>query len=135
MAFIQKIYGILNFWDTYEGIATLAVIIVLLFKLFINRAATALDFKKLCISIPGEITFLVFGFHLSHLVALDNNVRNVTGIFTCLIALIIQIAIEKYSDDKLGGKLTWSTKGLIFMMYCISFYLYFNVLVGGKANG
>ena len=63
--------SILGFFSTTEGITTSLVVLVLLLRLFINRKTTKLHYKKLLISIPSEITFLVVGFLLSKAITIQ----------------------------------------------------------------
>lgn len=126
-----------SFLDTYEGNATLLVLIVLLFKLYINHTATAIDYKKMFVSIPAEITFLVLGFLLSNLISSQpNDGENwLTGILVSLVVLTLQIAAEKYIDDKMSGKLGFRRILLIVVMYIASVLLYGYALFGGGING
>lgn len=135
---IDTINAFFDFWGTYEGGATLLVILVLLFKLYINRKATLIDYKKMFVSIPSEITFLVIGFLLSDLVttASDavNGQNNYNGILIALVVLVIQIACEKDVNDKLAGKLSLGVKLIILIMYVSCIVLYIWVLRGGLSK-
>ena len=61
-----------KFLNTYvisnEGITTFLVILILLLKLYVNRKAEAIDYKKMLVSIPGEIIFLVIVFQMSYMI-------------------------------------------------------------------
>ena len=125
----------LAFWNTYEGGATLLVILVLLFKLYINRKATSIDYKKMFISIPSEITFLVVGFLLSDLATAaanaDNGKNYFNGILVALVMLVIQIAWEKDINDRLAGSLSFGVILKILIMYTSCIILYIMALSGG----
>lgn len=135
---INIINAFSDFWGTYEGGATLLVILVLLFKLYVNRKATLIDYKKMFVSIPSEITFLVVGFLLSDLVTAasdaDNGQNNYNGILIALVVLVIQIACEKEVNDKLAGKLSLGVKLMILIMYVSCIVLYIWVLRGGLSK-
>lgn len=51
--------GLIFFWSTYvtsyEGIATMLVIAIMLLKFLINQKASSLKFKKMLVSVPGEL--------------------------------------------------------------------------------
>ncbi len=133
MEAIKNIWGTFQaFWNTYEGIATIWVIIALAAKLFINNRATILDYKKMVIAIPGEITFLVLGFLLSDMISNSlNGAKNITGITVCLLVFIFQLAIERIIKDKLSSL----SHGIIFAiiaMYITSIWLYLSTILGGS---
>lgn len=121
-------------WNTYEIDATILVILVLLFKLYINRKATAIDYKRMFVSIPGEITFLVLGFLLSNMVTKisdsTSGQKNFTGILISLFVLVLQIAWEKDIDDKLSD-MDYSVILKLSIMYIASVILYLAALKGG----
>ena len=135
---INAVNAFLAFWDTYKGGATLLVILVLLFKLYINRRASAIDYKKMFVSIPSEITFLVVGFLLSDLVSASsdavNGQINFNGILVALVVLVVQIALEKDIDDKLAGRLRFGVILRILIMYVSCIVLYIWVLGGGSSK-
>lgn len=134
---LNIVQNIFAFFNSYEGNATLLVLIVLLFKLYINRKATAIDHKRMFVSIPAEVTFLVLGFLLSEMVSSTNGQGDnfLTGILLSLLVLIVQIAVEKYIDDKLSGRLGVGWILLITFMYILSIILYVYALFGGGVNG
>ena len=136
--------SILGFFSTTEGITTSLVVLVLLLRLFINRKTTKLHYKKLLISIPSEITFLVVGFLLSKAITIQaigitvqesDTTQNIKptmgGIVLSLIILVIQYAVERCLDDKSSGKIIFGIKLLIVLMYIISIALYSFVVFGG----
>lgn len=135
---INTIKAFFAFWGTYEGGATLLVVLVLLFKLYINRRATSIDHKKMFVSIPSEITFLVVGFLLSDLVAATPNAvngqTNFNGILVALVVLVVQIAWEKDIDDKLAGRLRFGVILRILIMYASCIILYIWTLRGGLSK-
>ncbi|MDE5802331.1 MAG: hypothetical protein K2I22_05370 [Lachnospiraceae bacterium] len=128
-----------DFWDTYivsnEGITTLLVILILLLKLYVNRRAEAIDYKKMLVSIPGEIIFLVLGFQMSCMI--ENETKNnsnsvyVSGIVFSLILLVIQYALEKWTEDKLSGNVESKVKVRILIMYILAIFTYFETIYGG----
>lgn len=132
----MKFMAFLSFlWDTYltsnEGLATLFVVLALVLKLLINRKVTKLHFKKMMVSIPSEITFLVIGFLLSAMISQMNTDRIRTVMAMLVIALIIivvEYAMERYLDDKLSG--TMQRKIIIYIigMFSLSFILYYFVV-------
>lgn len=119
---------------SYEGITSLILILILLLKLYINREAKPIDYKKMIVSIPGEIMFLVLGFQISKLISNnenDTNNRYIAKIIISLILLIFQYALEKWTDDKLSGDIKFKVKIKIILMYIASIYLYINEIYGG----
>ena len=141
---LSIINSILGFFSTTEGITTSLVVLVLLLRLFINRKTTIIHFKRLLISIPSEITFLVIGFLLSKAITIhaareitegSNTVQNIKQsigwIVLSLIILVAQYAVERSLDDKISGKIKFAIKLLIVFMYTISIALYSFVVFGG----
>lgn len=133
------IHSIQMFWSTYvtssEGITTLLVILILLMKLYVNREAKPIDYKKMIVSIPGEIIFLVLGFQMSNMIngkstATGNN-EYVAAIVGSLILLIVQYALEKWTDNKLSGNVELKVKISVGIMYIISMCIYINEIYGG----
>ena len=121
-----------SFWSTYEGIATIWVIIALAAKLFVNNRATSLDYKKMIIAIPGETTFLVLGFLLSDMISNSlNETKNITGITVCVLVFIFQLAVERIIIDKLSDINFGIVIGII-AMYIISILLYLNAIFWGS---
>lgn len=125
-------------WITYilsdQGLPTLLVILTIALKLLINRQVTMLHLKKMLVSFPGELTFLVLGFLLSSMISeskTSNNRSNMALIVVALIALIIQYAIERYLDDKLSGRVKFGRLIGILLMYVMSICLYVKVVFGG----
>lgn len=122
------------FGNTYEVDATILVILVLSFKLYINNTATAIDYKRTFVSIPGEITILVIGFLLSDMITNESDTstgqRLFTGILISLLVLVIQIAWEKDICNKLTN-LGRNSKWKILVMYAVSVALYLIALKGG----
>lgn len=134
--------NIINFFSTLEGITTALIVLVLLLKLYINRKTTSLHHKKLFISIPSEITFLVVGFLLSKAITIQTTSttlrktdttpnKTIGGIVVSLIILVVQYAFERWLDDKISGKVNIGLKALIGLMYIISIVLYIVVVFGG----
>lgn len=117
----------------YEIIATLLVVLVLLLKLFINNKATSIDVKKILVSIPGEITFLVLGFLMSDMISNASVVANecLIEIIIALILLVSHYAFERYVSDKLSGTIRWKIKIGIILMYLFSFAFYGFTVYGG----
>ena len=119
---------------SYEGIATLLLILVISLKLFINRSITDLHLKKTFVSIPSEITFLLIGFLMSAIVA-DTRQENLkllmVNVLVALIVLVIQYALERWLDDKLSGKIKWNIWICIGFMYTVSIILYKIIVFGG----
>lgn len=69
---VEKIKSLADIYIvSYEGIATLAIILIMLLKLFINRSVGKLQFKKMMLGIPSEITFLLIGFLLPAMISKD----------------------------------------------------------------
>lgn len=127
-----------NFVNTYitsyESIATLLIILVMILKLTINRKITDIHFKKTVISIPSEITFLLIGFLISALVGLKDKTKLNTLVayfIILLIVLVTQYALERWLDDKLGGILKWNILLCICIMYCVSVLFYIIIVFGG----
>lgn len=122
---------------SYEGVATLLIILVILLKLFINRNVTKLHLKKTVVSIPSEITFLLIGFLMSAIVA-DTKQNNLellmVHVLWALIVLVIQYALERWLDDKLSGKIKWNIRLYICGMYVASIILYKLIVFGGIIN-
>lgn len=119
---------------SYEGVATLLVILVIFLKLFINRNVTNLQLKKMFVSIPSEITFLLIGFLMSAIVAdtkQDNLKLLMANILGALIVLVIQYALERCLDDKLSGKIKLNIWICIGCMYTASIVLYKIIVFGG----
>ena len=129
---LSNIINILG--NTYEVDATILVILVLSFKLYINNTATAIDYKRTFVSIPGEITILVIGFLLSDMITNESDTstgqRLFTGILISLLVLVIQIAWEKDICNKLTN-LGRNSKWKILVMYAVSVALYLIALKGG----
>lgn len=126
-------------WDKYvvsdEGLATLLIILAIALKLLINRKVTKLHFKKMLVSIPSEITFLVIGFLLSTMIteAYTKGIRAIMAmIVIALFVIVIQYALERYLDDKLSGKLGFGRWFCVIVMCAMSIILYYIVVFGGK---
>lgn len=122
------------FWNTYEALATLLLILIMLLKIFINDKVTTLRFKKMFVSFPSEIVFLVIGFLFSDMISTRENEINktnliVVNIIIALIILVILYAIEKWLDDKLSGKLKKSVIVTIVLMYFFSITLYICIVL------
>lgn len=134
---LDIIKKIISFLSTQEGEATIFLVIVLLLKLFVNIKATALDFKKMIVTIPSEVTILVIGFLMSYIVAPTESSGDIAFplMQISLVVLILQLAVEKYVDDKLSGKVGFGRSCLIAIMFWISIGLYIYVLFGGGNNG
>lgn len=118
-----------------EGLATLLIVLAIALKLFINRKVTKLHFKKMIVSIPSEITFLVIGFLLSAMItqAYTKDIRAMMAIVViALIVIIIQYALERHLDDKLSGKIGVRYCFYIIAMYAMSVILYYIVVFGGN---
>lgn len=133
---IAYIQGFLNTYiKSNEGITTFLVILVLLLKLYVNRKAEAIDYKKMVVSIPGEIIFLVLGFKMSCMIGSENsnNSNNIYlfGIVVSLILLVIQYALEKWTEDKLSGNVEWKVRIRIIIMYILAIFTYFKTIYGG----
>lgn len=131
---INKLF---SFLSTQEGEATIFLVIVLLLKLFVNIKATALDFKKMIVTIPSEVTILVIGFLMSYIVAPTESGGDKAFplMQVSLAVLIVQLAVEKYVDDKLSGNVGFGRACLIVVMFLVSLGLYSYVLFGGGNNG
>lgn len=108
----------LNINQSNEFTPIICAIIIIVLKLLINHKAIAIDFKKVIISVPGEITLLVLGFILS------KYVDNIAMLAISLLILIIQYALERWLDDKLSGHLKWYVILIIIAMYFSSIVLY-----------
>ena len=126
-------------WNNYilseKGLATLLVAMAVSLKLLINRKVTKLCFKKMIVSIPGEITFLIVGFLLSSMMKKTDvlGVRVVMAmILIAIIVLIIQYALERYLDSRLSGKIKVNSWLSIVIMYAMSIWLYYTVVFGGQ---
>ena len=126
-------------WSKYiisdEGLATLLIVFALSLKLFINQKVTKLHFKKMLVSLPSEISFLVLGFLLSALVreTYNHSIRTISAIIViALFVIIVQYAVERYLSDKLGGRISFLKWVLIVAMYAISIILYSAVVFGGS---
>ncbi len=135
--------GLINFftsvWKDYirtdEGLATLLIILAIILKLFINRRVTKRHFKRMIVSIPSEITFLVIGFLLSTSIreGYTKDFRdNMALIVMTLIILIIQYALERYLDNKLSGNIGIRRWICVALMYAMSIILYYIVVFGGN---
>lgn len=145
--FEKIIGGLVWFRDTYiatyEGIATIITICIMLLKTLINQKASSLRFKKMIISIPGEIVVLVMGFLLSDIVSINltensahrNISSTVANIIIALILLIFVYSLERYMDDKLSGKLGKAKVVLILFMYMFAIGFYVTILYGGVYSG
>ncbi len=119
---------------TGEGLATLLVVFVMLLKLFINRKATAIHYKKTIISIPSEIFSLVVGFLISSMLktSIPSEKEFLFTIFIIvLIVLVFQYAAERELNDKLSGKLKFSIILWILVMFIVSIVLYIIIVFGG----
>lgn len=119
--------------ESYEGIATLLIILVIILKLLINRKVTILHLKRMFLSIPSEITFLLIGFLMSAIVAdtEQNNLKLLIVYVLCaLIVLTIQYALERILYDKLSEN-NWKILLCIGFMYALSLILYKNIVFGG----
>ncbi len=129
---------LLMVWDEYiisdEGLATLLIILAISLKLLINRKVTKIHFKKMIVSIPSEITFLVIGFLLSAMLgeSYSGEIRGLMAmIVIALIIIIAQYALERHLDDKLSGKIGIRRGACIVFMYIMSIALYYIVVFGG----
>ncbi len=137
---MDKVWEFLGIvWSEYiisdEGLATLLIVLAISLKLFINHRVTKLHFKKMLVSLPSEITFLVIGFLLSALVreTYNDGIRTIMAIIViALLIIILQYALERYLDDKLGGKIRFWNWVLIVAMYAASVVLYSIVVFGGS---
>lgn len=135
---MDKILDFLSMvWHTYiisdEGLATLLVVFAIVLKLFINHKVTKLHFKKMIISIPSEITFLVIGFLLSAMMINSNDIRAIMAIIVVSLIIIVgQYALERYLDDKLSGKIGFVNWLFIMLTYIASAALYYIVVFGGN---
>lgn len=135
--------GLIFLWDTYitsyEGIATVVIILIMLLKVLINQKASTLHFKKMIVSFPGEIVFLVMGFLLADIISISKVKHNendiMAGIIIAFIILVIQYALERWLDDKLIGKLKLGILIIIIGMYVLSIAFYIFIIFGGVYNG
>lgn len=125
-------------WSRYiisdEGLATLLIVLAIALKLFINHKVSKLHFKKMLVSLPSEITFLVIGFLLSALVreTYTDGIRAIMAIIVIsLCIIVVQYALERHLDDKLSGKIGFWNLMLIISMYAASLCLYYIVVFGG----
>lgn len=119
---------------SYEGVATLLIILAIFLKLFINRNVTKLHLKKMFVSIPSEITFLLIGFLMSAIVTDTQQVNLkllMANVLEALIVLVIQYALERWLDNKLSGKIKWNIWICIVFMYSASIILYKIIVFGG----
>ena len=128
--------NIKNFFQTYlatdEVIATLLIIFVIILKFFVNKRATAIDYKKMIVSLPSEIYSLIVGFLLSSLISnVEESKTIMAAIIIVLIFLVLQYAAERWLNDKLSGKLKPGIFICILLMYVISFLAYIIVVFGG----
>lgn len=126
-----------KYFVSYEGIASLLVVLIISLKLFINRKVTSLHLKRTVVSIPSEITFLVMGFLLSKVIATPattNFKGNFALVVLSCILIVIQYALERHLDDKLSGKLPCKIVFCIVVMYILSLVLYYVVVFGGANN-
>lgn len=128
--------NIKNFFQTYlasdEVIATLLIIFVIILKFFVNKRATAIDYKKMIVSLPSEIYSLIVGFLLSSLISnVEESKTIMAAIIIVLIFLVLQYAAERWLNDKLSGKLKPGIFICILLMYVISFLTYIIVVFGG----
>lgn len=135
--------GLKFFWNTYvtsyEGIATILIMLVMLLKVLINQKASALNFKKMLVSFPGELVFLVMGFLFSDMISgkrveSDEN-SLIASIVIALIILVAQYALERWLDDKLSGTLKKTIWLIIILMYLVSVGFYICTVFGGAHNG
>lgn len=135
--------GLKFFWNTYvtsyEGIATILIMLVMLLKVLINQKASALNFKKMLVSFPGELVFLVTGFLFSDMISgkrveSDEN-SLMASIVIALIILVAQYALERWLDDKLSGTLKKTIWLIIILMYLVSVGFYICTVFGGAHNG
>ena len=128
---------IISYLSTEEGEAAVFVAIVLLLRLFVNIEATAIDFKKMVVTIPSEITILAIGILMPRIVSPMRNHGDSAFplMLISLAVLIIQVAVEKSVSDKLSGKIGLGRLCLIVFMFVMSFVLYDYVLFGGGSNG
>ena len=126
----------ISFLSTEEGEAAIFVVIVLLLRLFVNIKATAIDFKKMLVTIPSEITILAIGILMPRIVSTtQNNEESAFSLMLIsLVVLIVQVAIEKYVDDKLSGRIGFWNLFWIGFMFLVSILLYNYVLFGGGNN-
>lgn len=130
--------GLKFFWNTYvtsyEGIATILIMLVMLLKVLINQKASALNFKKMLVSFPGELVFLVMGFLFSDMISgkrveSDEN-SLIASIVIALIILVAQYALERWLDDKLSGTLKknnlvnnyFNVSGISWILYLYCFW-------------
>lgn len=134
--FNNILYELKVIWDTYvtsyEGIATGVIILVMLLKVLINQKASSLSFKKMFVSFPSEVVFLVIGFLFADLISSNTTKADKNGlvasIVIALILLVIQYAIERWLEDKLSGKLKKGISATIFSMYVVSIIFYICVV-------
>lgn len=135
--------GLKFFWNTYitsyEGIATILIILIMLLKVLINQKASALNFKKMLVSLPGELVFLVMGFLFSDMISSNRGETDdnslIASIVIALIILVIQYALERWLDDKLSGSLKKYILFIIVLMYLVSIGFYICTVYGGAYNG
>lgn len=115
------------------------IILVMLLKVLINQKASTLGFKKMFVSFPSEIVFLVLGFLFADMISSSKVEANknslVASIVIALIILVVQYAVEKWLDDKLSGKLKTSVLITIILMYIVSIVFYLCIVMGGVHNG
>lgn len=128
---------LISFLSTEEGEATVFVVIVLLLRLFVNIKATAIDIKKMLVSIPSEIMILAIGILMPRIVSSDQKSEESAFplMLVSLVFLILQVALEKHVDDKLSGRIGFGITCLIVLMFLMSIFLYHYVLFGGGTNG
>lgn len=132
-----------SFWSTYvtsyKGIATILIMLIMLLKVLINQKASALNFKKMLVSFPGELVFLVMGFLFADMISgnkagSDEN-SLIASIVIALIILVVQYALERWLDDKLSGSLKKHIWIIIILMYLVSIGFYICTVFGGAYNG
>ena len=135
--------SLIFFWSTYvtsyEGIATMLVIAIMLLKFLINQKASSLKFKKMLVSVPGELVVLVLGFLLADMIN-DNRAgtsdnSQMASIVIALIILIIEYALERWLDDKLSGSVEKKIWVICGLMYLVSIGFYVCTVFGGVHNG
>lgn len=115
-----------------KGAATILLFLALYLKLYINNKAGAIDFKKMMVSVPGEIVLLLLGFHMSAMIAGDiEPINYIVWTMILFLALAFEYKSDRQCQDKIAGDLPKKTWVRIIIMYAIALLLYYAVVIGG----
>ncbi len=136
---MEGINGIKNILITHifspEGIATLLLIFAMYLKLHVNNKATSIDYKKMLISIPGEVVFLVLGIHVSAYISGKTEGFKFMGwTLILLLALTFEYVSERKCQDQISGDFIRSSWKKIILMIFVALFCYCIIVFGGDIS-